>query len=248
MIDEHSIVFVHGFTGHPERTWRHNKGDGCNRSDAVQDDPTERPRKFQKVLDSVKISRDRRHVYWPRDLLPQAVPDARILTFGYDTHIGHRSGVLRSQNTVYDFAKDFLINLEAVRRLQPKRPIFFIAHSLGGVLVKEMLRQSYSYTNHQRHLRAVSESTLGIVFFGTPHSGADPRGLLRTIAQTLARIVGLTVNDMVLDSLLPSSERLRQLRDEFGPMAHEMDWIVHSFQEDLGIGVLNGRKVDYHSR
>ncbi|OQV08393.1 NACHT domain-containing protein [Cladophialophora immunda] len=106
-----------------------------------------------------------------------------------------------------------------------------------------MLRQSYGHLNHHHHLRTISESTSGIIFFGTPHGGADPQGLLRTIAENVARVVGFTVNETVLESLLPSAERLRQLRDEFGPMAHAQEWKIHCFQEDHGIKALGGRKV-----
>ncbi|EXJ70924.1 uncharacterized protein A1O5_05916 [Cladophialophora psammophila CBS 110553] len=240
VLDEPAIiVFIHGFNGHPERTWRH-KGDADN---LIEDQGDGRPRKFQKILDSVKISRDRKSVYWPKDLLPHTVPHARILAYGYDTRFGHRLSPPRSQKSVYDFAKDFLMALEAVRRCQPTRPLLFIAHSLGGVVVKEMLRQSYGYLNYHPHLRTISESTLGIVFFGTPHGGADPRGLLRSIAENVARAFGFTANETVLESLLPSSERLKQLRDEFGPMARAEGWKIHCFQEDHGIKALNGRKV-----
>jgi pimeloyl-ACP methyl ester carboxylesterase len=242
------VVFVHGFNGNPERTWLH-KGDASSQSEASSEEYSdERHRKIQKVVDSFKVSRDRKAVYWPRDLLPQTLPYARVLTYGYDTHLGHRLGRPKSQNTVYDFAKDFLMELEAVRRSQPKRPLLFIAHSLGGIVVKEMLRQSYGYLKHQSALRALSESTSGIIFFGTPHGGADPRSLLKTIAENIARVVGFTVNEQVLESLLPSSERLRQLRDEFGPMAREQGWVIHCFQEDHGIKALNGRKVSISSR
>ncbi|RYO97078.1 hypothetical protein DL764_007373 [Monosporascus ibericus] len=89
----------------------------------------------------------------------------------------------------------------------------------------------------------VFHSTIGIVFFGTPHGGADPRGFLRHVAETLIRAAGFSVNDQIVNTLLPSSERLRELRDEFGLIAHEQNWIVHSFQEELGIRYLNGRKV-----
>jgi hypothetical protein len=56
------------------------------------------------------------------------------------------------------------------------------------------------------------------------------------------------VNEQVLESLLPSPERLRQLRDEFGPMARVQEWIIYCFQEDHGIRVLDGRKVGNMSR
>ncbi|KAF2191246.1 hypothetical protein K469DRAFT_720242, partial [Zopfia rhizophila CBS 207.26] len=56
-----------------------------------------------------------------------------------------------------------------------------------------------------------------IMFFGTPHGGADPRA------------AGFSVNEQIINTLLPSAERLRELRDEFGLMAPEQNWIIHSF-------------------
>ncbi|EXJ54137.1 hypothetical protein A1O7_09474 [Cladophialophora yegresii CBS 114405] len=242
------VVFVHGFNGHPERTWLHRGDANSQSSDSSRDYSDERPRKIQKAFDSFKASRsrtsrDRKGVYWPRDLLPESLPYARVLAYGYDAHLGHRLGPSHSQKSVYDFAKDFLLELEAVRRSHPKRPLVFIAHSLGGIVVKEMLRQSYGHLDHQTELRAISESTAGIIFFGTPHGGADPQSLLKTIAENVAWAVGVTFNKQVVESLLPSSERLRQLRDEIGPMARTRGWIIHCFQEDHGITALNGRKV-----
>ena len=106
-----------------------------------------------------------------------------------------------------------------------------------------MLRQSYGFTNHQSHLQAIYESTLGIIFFGTPHGGADPRGLLEHIVENIARILNFKVNEQILNTLLPSSERLRQLRDEFSPIAQQKNWIIYSFQEQYGLPLLNGKKV-----
>lgn len=82
-----------------------------------------------------------------------------------------------NKNTVYDIAWDFLVALEAERRAEPLRPALFIVHGLGGVIVKEMLRRS-NVCHRQAHLRDIFESTIGIMFFGTPHGGADPRGIL----------------------------------------------------------------------
>lgn len=145
--------------------------------------------------------------------------------------------------TVYDIAWDFLVALEAERRAEPRRPVLFVVHSLGGIVVKEMLRRSGGCYLTQRHLRDVFESTVGIVFFGTPHGGADPRGLLQHIAEKAIKAAGFSVNEQIVNTLLPSAERLRELRDEFGPIAQEQNWMVHSFQEQLGVGLLNGHKV-----
>ena len=59
------------------------------------------------------------------------------------------------------------------------------------------------------------------MFFGTPHGGADPRGIPQRAAESLVKAVGFNANQQIVDSLLPSSERLAELRDEFGPLALE---------------------------
>lgn len=185
-------------------------------------------------------------IYWPRDLLPATVPFAQILTYGYDTHVRHWAGHPPNSNTVYDIAWNLLVALESTRRMEPLRPVLFVVHSLGGIIVKEMLRRSKGCQMGQVHLRAVFESTTGIMFFGTPHTGADPRGFLQHVAENLFKAVGFSVNEQIVNTLLPTAERLKELKDEFGPMAQEQDWVIHSFQEQYGIKLLNNRKVCNH--
>jgi predicted alpha/beta hydrolase family esterase len=165
------------------------------------------------------------------------------MTYGYDTHLRHVLGTPLNKATVYDIARDFLVALEAERRTDPMRPIFFVAHSLGGIVVKEMLRQAHGCQPHHSHLRTVFDSTAGIIFFGTPHSGADPRGFAQHVVENLVKALGISVNKQIVSALLPSSERLKELKDEFGPIAEAQNWMIHSFQEGLGVKPLNDRKV-----
>jgi hypothetical protein len=235
-------VFIHGFTGHPERTWTSKQGNVRQRGDdRVNNEPVEPPLKIRKLnpfsTNTVPA------IYWPRDLVPATVPYARILTYGYDTHIRHWVGSPVNRNTVYDIAWDLLVALESERRTEPSRPVLFVAHSLGGVVIKEMLRRSRGCHLSQTHLRGIFESTIGIIFFGTPHAGADPRGFLQRIAEKVIKAAGFSVNEQVLHTLLPSAERLRELRDDFGPMAQQQNWTIHSFQEQFGVKLLNGHKV-----
>ncbi len=236
-------MFIHGFTGHPERTWSH-KGGAYNDQDKHGDNDNEQPRKFRKLLSSTSFSPKRSGpVYWPRDLVPRTVPNARILTYGYDTRVGHWLGPAVSKTTIYDIARNFSVSLEAERRSEPSRPLLFIAHSLGGIVVKEALRQCYGCQMYNDALHSIYESTCSIIFFGTPHGGADPRGWLRHVAEKAAKATGFKFNEQVVNSLLPSSERLRELRDEFSVMVRRKQWIVYSFQEQYGIRALNDNKV-----
>lgn len=175
--------------------------------------------------------------------MPHTVPNSRVLTYGYDSHIKHRLLGIVNKSTVYDIASDFLVSLEANRRQDPSRPVLFVAHSLGGIIVKEILRKSNQ--NPQLHLRKICDSTIGIIFFGTPHNGTDPRNSLYSFAERLVKAVGVQVNEQIVNTLLPSSERLRELRDEFIPIALERRWDIYSFQEQYGLKILNGKKVCY---
>ncbi|KAK7973104.1 hypothetical protein PG988_007238 [Apiospora saccharicola] len=223
------IVFVHGFTGHPERTWAKAKGD-MDHADDEASASSERPQKMRRFNLLPASGSSNSHGY-------------RVMTYGYDTNIRHWIGPQVSQNTVYDIAWDFLVSLEASRRTDPTRPIMLIAHSLGGIVIKEMLRRSSMCRLGQSHLNSVFSSTTGIIFFGTPHGGSDPRGIVQSVAERLIKAVGFTVNQQIVDTLLPSSERLRELRDEFSPLASQQGWAVHSFQEQMGVKLLSGRKV-----
>lgn len=242
-----SIVFVHGFNGHPERTWTDKSAEATSRNEPRSDEHQGRPSKFRKLKPGSKpisaISQDG-PVCWPRDLVPKVVPDARVLSYGYDAKIQRLFGPPVSTHTVYDISNDFSIALEAERQDEPQRPIIFIAHSLGGIIVKDLLRRcGQSFNQNHLHIRPIFESTIGIIFFGTPHSGADPGGSLLHFGERVLKALGHSVNENVRASLLPTSDRLRELRDVFGLMARERRWKIHSFQEQYGFKALGGQKV-----
>jgi hypothetical protein len=75
-------------------------------------------------------------VFWPADLLPEVCENARILTFGYDTKVTKYTSGPTNMNSILSHGKDLLFSLG--RQVVPGRPLIFIAHSLGGILVKEV--------------------------------------------------------------------------------------------------------------
>ncbi|OCK74802.1 hypothetical protein K432DRAFT_397795, partial [Lepidopterella palustris CBS 459.81] len=241
-----SIVFVHGFTGHPERTWSQKREE--SREQHGQDNGhNERPLKSRKLDLSApphqKGDRARKPLYWPQDLIPTTVPNARVLTYGYDPIIRHSIDYARNKSTFYDITWDFLVELEAARRVQSSRPLLFISHSLGGIVIKEALLRSHSCQKFQKHLHSIYEFTAGMIFFGTPHASADPRGLIQHVFGQLTRVEGFVANEQIVNAFLPSKEQLKESHNVFGRLAREKSWTIHSFQEQYGDKVRNSKKV-----
>jgi hypothetical protein len=121
------------------------------------------------------------------------------------------------------------------------RPIIFVAHSLGGLVVKDALLSSR--TSPETHLRQILDSTRGILFLGTPHLGAS----LATVAERLAKMIGMTTraNLKVLKVLRKDSEVLSRISSDFQSLlrsqhkAGRLPWDITCFYEELplaGIG------------
>ncbi|PLN78352.1 Alpha/Beta hydrolase protein [Aspergillus taichungensis] len=115
--------------------------------------------------------------FWPVDLLPQALgqTQARVLTYGYNATVQSFTDGNGSLG-IQDIAETLASTLAANRNLRvcSDRPIIFICHSLGGIIVKRILIHSRSISNEKvKHLRSISLSTYGLVFLGTPHSIDD---------------------------------------------------------------------------
>ena len=63
-----------------------------------------------------------------------------------------------------------ILSLLVGKRLE-QTPLIFICHSLGGLVVKQMLRLSTD--QYGTHEGKIAENTLGVIFLGTPHVGSN---------------------------------------------------------------------------
>ena len=128
--------------------------------------------------------------------LAQERPDLGIWSFGYKAEPFEWRG---STMPLFDRASNLHEYLEVYDI--GKYPIIFIAHSMGGLLVKEMLRNAQTFQK-----KAVIQQTKGIVFLSTPHTGSHLANLVDKIG-ILAR-TSVSVNE--LKSHIP---QLRQLNE-----------------------------------
>lgn len=108
-----------------------------------------------------------------------------------------------------------MAELEADRQLDEaiQRPIIFICHGFGGLLVKRALAYSSSkYAPNVDHLRSIYVSTFAILFIGTPHNGVVKEALL------LPGKHKTEGPSQFMLGLLANSEMLQDISDQFAPL------------------------------
>ncbi|KAI1079627.1 hypothetical protein F5B20DRAFT_158609 [Whalleya microplaca] len=181
--------------------------------------------------------------FWPQDDLPDCCPGACIITWGYNTYV--TKGFQRASNRIslYQYGKNLLYDL---KRLSPTSLIIFIAYSLGGIVVKEMLSAS-AYSNDPA-LKNIVESTAAIIFLATPHRGS-PWSTLGESARKIASAMGMDTNPAILDSLGLKNSDLQRSQDSFSSIWNRYNFQVKTFQEGTDwkatrLGRLNNKVVD----
>ncbi|MCJ1394529.1 hypothetical protein MMC18_007408 [Xylographa bjoerkii] len=226
---EVDIVLVHGLFGHPHNSWsikrsRELQADGSEEYDV---DAVEEPRRKK----SRTSHREHFHeVFWPRDLLPVVFPRARISTWGYDVQVEQLLSSV-SKASLFHHAESLLSDLAMIRNTasDKSKPIFFIAHSLGGIVVKDALSLSRVESTF---LGEILPSTRGVIFLGTPHHGSKVASLGK-IAFQLTEALGQKPNTQILRSLETNSETLERISRSFGQILATDQLKVHSFREEL---------------
>ncbi|KAI1124886.1 hypothetical protein F5Y10DRAFT_284664 [Nemania abortiva] len=216
------LVFVHGLQGHPERTWTYAPGNSH----------VKKRRPFFRRKDKEEVpSSSEAPVYWPYDLLAKH-PDlskTRIMAYGYDSLVTKFFDANNKQN-ISEHGNDLMVALEQERKSDAAsiRPLIFVAHSLGGILVKVALDNSSRAP--QQKFQRLFESTRGVVFLGTPHGGSDVAGLATTVSN-LAKLALQDSNQRVLKGLSPGNEMLRHYGKVFLQLIHRGNFGVHTFYE-----------------
>ncbi|KAL2064442.1 hypothetical protein VTL71DRAFT_4936 [Oculimacula yallundae] len=130
---------------------------------------------------------------WIRDSLPSKLPRARIMLYEYNS-----SPVFGDQKSQFQHEANSALDLLRIhRRDAPDRPLIMIGHSLGGILIKQML--CATNPTHQNIIKA----TYGLVFFGTPHRGSElsPKIALGKLCASIALSIRPKGSSAMMESL-----------------------------------------------
>ncbi|TAQ86948.1 hypothetical protein B7494_g4728 [Chlorociboria aeruginascens] len=195
------IIFVHGLGGTSRATW--SKG------------------------------RDIEY-FWPEKWLPlePGIRTARILTFGYNASFSSTGPA--PITGIADFAKDLLYSMKFAKdqHLEEleigQRPIIFVGHSMGGLIVK----QAYVLGQNDEKYSTIVSSISAILFLATPHRGSN-------LAEVLNRILTASIFNhspkLFISELSNGSQRIEALNDAFRHVAPRID--ILSFYETLQTSV-----------
>lgn len=134
--------------------------------------------------------------FWPEWLAEDCL-NIDVWSFGYQASAtggpGAAMALLDRANTLLAILKNAGLGT---------KPVCFITHSMGGLLVKKMLRNANDL--HGGEFRSFTQFTRGIIFLATPHMGSD----LAKLAKYFSFFLRTTV---AVDELQPAADSLLEL-------------------------------------
>lgn len=177
---------------------------------------------------------------WLQDFLPGNVEGVRVMSFRYNAAAAFGNTTAE----ISDYANDLLGSLVACRGDEDEtvRPIVFIAHSLGGIVVKQALVLAQEAAKYE----SIRSHTRGIFFFATPHKGSNFANYGKVLATIATRLMNRP-NPKLLMALTNNSETLLDLTKQFVTLASKLQ--IATFYELKPMGFSrNLVSVCYDSR
>lgn len=147
------------------------------------------------------------------DWLPDDYPGIRIIGCDYESNLSRWMTTIdcscdkgwRNGGQIELRAKEFLSYLSEAGVGQ-NRPVVFIGHSMGGLITKSIIVQSFASDDPK--LRTVGENTKGILFLGTPHRGTQ----MAKLKQHTQYLLSPTIE---VQELTENANHLLVLHDQF---------------------------------
>ncbi len=138
---------------------------------------------------------------WIRDEMPRYRPSTRFLVYGYDTTLVNS----RSFQSISDLALTLVSELGANGWMSPTtKPLIFLAHSLGGVILKQAIVTLASMGEREKFILSMIK---GAIFFGVPSCGMETSHLLAMVKDQ--------PNKVLVKDLSANSKYLRNLEKQF---------------------------------
>jgi len=139
-----------------------------------------------------------KNCFWP-DWIAEDFPDAAVWSFQYSAALSHWTG---HTMTLLDRAVSFLFHLQAEELWT--RPIIFIAHSFGGLVIEKLWRNLREQHEWEK-VRAIR----GAIFLGTPFAGSMLANYTKLLPRFSLR------RSTTMKELEHSDSQLRELSDIF---------------------------------
>lgn len=158
---------------------------------------------------------------WPKDWLPIDIPSLRLIGINYGTSLSMWTPfcpIENEKNTIKERSEEFVTKLTMANVGQ--RPLIWVAHSMGGLLVKKMLVEEWK--TGDKH--DICKNTKAIVFYSTPHRGSH----VAALKQMTQMLVWPTVE---VQELREESPQLLRLHEEFLEMLKKYHIKIVSFAE-----------------
>ncbi|KAK5880011.1 hypothetical protein CesoFtcFv8_023081 [Champsocephalus esox] len=196
------VLFIHGILGAAFKTWRQKDRNGLEEEIESKGDYTE---------------------CWPKSWLAADCPNLRVLSVEYDSHLSDWMAKCPVENQRKSLAYR---SRELLKKLKlagvGERPVVWVAHSMGGLLVKKMLLDA----SEDPEMQALLNNTKGIMFYSVPHHGTF-------MAEYSVNVRYLLFPSVEVRELCKDSPALRNLNENFLDMAKEKEFKVLSFTETL---------------
>ncbi|RYP18020.1 hypothetical protein DL767_009912 [Monosporascus sp. MG133] len=95
-------------------------------------------------------------VFWPRDYLTEDIPEARVWTYGYNADVVRGMFQADNQNSVSQHGQDLATHFKRdIENEGFQEPTIFVAHSLGGIIVKDVVSDFSSKVGLPEQLETV---------------------------------------------------------------------------------------------
>ncbi|XP_061350215.1 uncharacterized protein LOC133295401 isoform X2 [Gastrolobium bilobum] len=141
------VVFVHGLRGGPYKSWR------------IAEDKSST---MSTLVEKIDEEAGKLGTFWPGEWLSSDFPEARLFTLKYKTNLTQWSGASLPLQEVSSMLLEKLVAVGI-----GNRPVVFVSHSMGGLVVKQILHKA-----KEERFDNLVKNTIGIVFYSCPHFGS----------------------------------------------------------------------------